>query len=102
MLTRTVPDIYRAASLHGWDWAVATLNAYDPYRIFTNAFLDTLLPPSAVVSRGDDGVKTRETTEREPNDETALQGNDETAATTDNQREDTPARSAGCGGSPGL
>lgn len=27
----------------GWNWAVATLDAYDPHRIFTNSFIDDLL-----------------------------------------------------------
>jgi hypothetical protein len=27
----------------GWDWAVSTLNEYDPHRIFINPFLDELL-----------------------------------------------------------
>jgi hypothetical protein len=27
----------------GWNWAVSTLDKYDPHRIFTNPFLDELL-----------------------------------------------------------
>jgi FAD/FMN-containing dehydrogenase len=27
-----------------WDTAKATLNKYDPHRIFSNPFLDTFLP----------------------------------------------------------
>jgi Cholesterol oxidase, substrate-binding len=42
VLTRTIPDAYRAGQMAGddWDWAVATLAAYDPHRIFSNEFLD--------------------------------------------------------------
>jgi hypothetical protein len=45
MLTRTVPDSYRIGypDDDGWDRAVARLDAYDPHRVFTNAFLDGLL-----------------------------------------------------------
>ncbi|WP_394846449.1 FAD-binding protein [Pendulispora brunnea] len=43
-LTRTIPDSFRAGQAKGddWDTAVAILGAYDPNRIFSNAFLDTL------------------------------------------------------------
>ncbi|MDW5322758.1 cholesterol oxidase substrate-binding domain-containing protein [Plantactinospora sp. KLBMP9567] len=44
MLTRTVPDSYRHAPDPTWDRAVAELNGYDPHRVFSNAFLDVLLP----------------------------------------------------------
>jgi FAD/FMN-containing dehydrogenase len=44
VLTETVPDTYRRGPDPTWDRAVATLNAYDPYRIFSNPFLDVLLP----------------------------------------------------------
>ncbi|WP_394831530.1 FAD-binding protein [Pendulispora rubella] len=45
-LTRFIPDSFRAGQSQGddWDTAVAILDAYDPNRIFANAFLDTLLP----------------------------------------------------------
>ena len=45
MLTRAIPAAYRAGRRHGddWDWAVATLNRYDPHRVFSNRFLDALL-----------------------------------------------------------
>ena len=44
VLTRSIPDAYRAGQTAGddWDWAVATLAAYDPHRIFSNEFLDRL------------------------------------------------------------
>ncbi|WP_030410193.1 cholesterol oxidase substrate-binding domain-containing protein [Streptomyces sp. NRRL S-1448] len=38
-LGNTVP-----AAFHDWRTAQATLNSYDPARVFSNAFLDTLLP----------------------------------------------------------
>jgi FAD/FMN-containing dehydrogenase len=44
VLTEVVPDSYRRGPDPTWDSAVATLNAYDPHRIFSNAFLDLLLP----------------------------------------------------------
>ncbi|MEE6307694.1 cholesterol oxidase substrate-binding domain-containing protein [Plantactinospora veratri] len=44
MLTRTVPDSYRHAPDPTWDAAVARLNSHDPHRVFSNAFLDVLLP----------------------------------------------------------
>ena len=44
MLTRTVPDSYRQGPDPTWDRAVATLNTYDPHRVFSNPFLDLLLP----------------------------------------------------------
>lgn len=44
MLTRTVPDTYRQGPDPSWDSALATLNAYDPHRVFGNDFLDVLLP----------------------------------------------------------
>jgi FAD/FMN-containing dehydrogenase len=46
MLGTTVPDAYRTGQASGdtWDTARATLNTYDPNRIFTSPFLDTLLP----------------------------------------------------------
>jgi len=46
MLGTTIPDAYRAGQSSGdnWDTARATLNAYDPRRVVSNAFVDTLLP----------------------------------------------------------
>lgn len=44
IVTRTVPDSYRQGSDPTWDWAVTTLNRYDPHRVYRNAFLDVLLP----------------------------------------------------------
>jgi FAD/FMN-containing dehydrogenase len=44
VLTETVPGSYRQGPDATWDRAVATLNAYDPHRVFSNAFLDVLLP----------------------------------------------------------
>ncbi|MGI5215236.1 cholesterol oxidase substrate-binding domain-containing protein [Plantactinospora sp. CA-290183] len=44
MLGAVVPDSYRQGSDPTWDRAVATLNAYDPHRLFSNPFLDVLLP----------------------------------------------------------
>jgi len=40
-----IPDSYRAGQAAGdtWDTAVATLNALDPARVFSSAFLDNLL-----------------------------------------------------------
>jgi FAD/FMN-containing dehydrogenase len=42
MLSTTIPDIYRAGPGPGWDWAVSMFNAFDPHRVFSNPFLDTL------------------------------------------------------------
>lgn len=44
MLGTTIPNIYRAGPGPGWDWAVSTFNAFDPHRVFSNPFLDTLFP----------------------------------------------------------
>lgn len=46
LLGTTIPNAYRAGQPAGdnWDTARATLNAYDPHRIFSNPFLDRLLP----------------------------------------------------------
>lgn len=45
MLKHTIPDAYRTGRPAGarWDDAVATLDALDPHRIFSNDFLDALL-----------------------------------------------------------
>src|SRR5262245_42842568 len=42
MLNTTIPNIYRAGPGPGWDWAVSKFDAFDPHRIFTNPFLDTV------------------------------------------------------------
>jgi FAD/FMN-containing dehydrogenase len=46
LLTRTFPDTFRAgySSSSNWDAAVSILNGYDPNRIFSNPYLDTLMP----------------------------------------------------------
>jgi FAD/FMN-containing dehydrogenase len=44
VLTRTVPDTFRQGPAPTWDQARAVLNGQDPYRVFSNAFLDVLLP----------------------------------------------------------
>jgi FAD/FMN-containing dehydrogenase len=46
LLGTTYPNALRAGQPTGdnWDTARATLNAYDPHRIFSNPFIDTLLP----------------------------------------------------------
>ncbi|MGE5292820.1 MAG: cholesterol oxidase substrate-binding domain-containing protein [Micromonosporaceae bacterium] len=44
-LSTSIPNAFRAgqASGDGWDTAVAILNSYDPGRVFSSPFLDTLL-----------------------------------------------------------
>jgi FAD/FMN-containing dehydrogenase len=46
MLGTTIPGAYRAGQASGdnWDSALATLDAYDPHRVFSNPFLDTFMP----------------------------------------------------------
>jgi FAD/FMN-containing dehydrogenase len=44
VLTATVPDSYRQGPDPSWDAALATLDALDPHRVFSNPFLDVLLP----------------------------------------------------------
>jgi FAD/FMN-containing dehydrogenase len=46
MLGTTIPNSYRTGQPAGdnWDTARATLNTYDPHRIFSNGFIDQLLP----------------------------------------------------------
>jgi FAD/FMN-containing dehydrogenase len=46
LLGTTYPNALRAGQPAGddWDTARATLNAHDPHRIFSNPFIDTLLP----------------------------------------------------------
>ncbi|WP_042365785.1 cholesterol oxidase substrate-binding domain-containing protein [Streptacidiphilus neutrinimicus] len=46
VLGSTIPASYRAGQpgSANWDTAVATLDRYDPGRVFSNSFLDTLLP----------------------------------------------------------
>lgn len=43
VLTERVPSSFRQGPNPTWDWAVSTLNAYDPHRVFSNPFLDALL-----------------------------------------------------------
>jgi FAD/FMN-containing dehydrogenase len=43
-LGQTIPDSFRQGPDPTFDGAVATLDAHDPHRIFSNAFLDELLP----------------------------------------------------------
>ncbi|WP_329490457.1 FAD-binding protein [Kitasatospora sp. NBC_01246] len=43
VLGRVVPASLRDGGGPGWDEAVAVLDRHDPYRVFGNAFLDTLL-----------------------------------------------------------
>ncbi|MFE9424056.1 cholesterol oxidase substrate-binding domain-containing protein [Kitasatospora sp. NPDC006697] len=43
VLGRVIPDSLRAGGGPGWDQAVATLDRYDPARVFSNPFLDQLL-----------------------------------------------------------
>jgi FAD/FMN-containing dehydrogenase len=42
VLGTLVPDSFRAGPDPTWDWAMQTLDAYDPARIFSNDFLDRL------------------------------------------------------------
>jgi FAD/FMN-containing dehydrogenase len=46
VLGTTIPATYRAGRRAGddWHWALSTLDRYDPHRIFTNGFLDRLMP----------------------------------------------------------
>ncbi len=46
LLTQTIPDLYRAARQpkRRWDAVVSRLDDADPYRIYSNPFLDGLLP----------------------------------------------------------
>jgi FAD/FMN-containing dehydrogenase len=46
MLGSTIPNALRAGQSVGdnWDSALATLDTYDPYRVFSNAFLDSFMP----------------------------------------------------------
>jgi len=43
ILGRVIPDSLRAGGGPGWDEAVAVLDRHDPYRVFGNPFLDTVL-----------------------------------------------------------
>lgn len=45
-LSTTIPNMYRAGqpANDNWDTAKATLNALDPHRVFSNTFIDQLLP----------------------------------------------------------
>ncbi|MCW2915410.1 MAG: FAD-linked oxidase, partial [Actinomycetia bacterium] len=42
----TIPGTFRAGLPSGsnWDSALVALDGYDPHRVFSNSFLDTLLP----------------------------------------------------------
>ena len=46
MLTTTIPNAYRTGQAVGdnWDTALATLDAYDPYRVFSSPLLNALAP----------------------------------------------------------
>jgi len=46
MLTTTIPNDYRTGQAAGdnWDTALATLNHYDPYRVFSSPLLDAMAP----------------------------------------------------------
>jgi hypothetical protein len=46
LLTGTFPNTFRIGYRIGsnWDAAVSMLNGYDPHRIFSNPYLDTLMP----------------------------------------------------------
>ncbi len=46
MLSSTIPNALRAGQLVGdnWDTALAGLDRYDPYRVFSNSFLDLFMP----------------------------------------------------------
>ncbi len=44
-LTRTIPEAFRAGQASDdWETARSILNRYDPHRLFSNPFLDTLFP----------------------------------------------------------
>lgn len=45
-LTSTVPATFRAGGDGNWDFALATLDEHDPHRVFSNTFIDRVLPPS--------------------------------------------------------
>jgi hypothetical protein len=45
VLTQTIPAAYRQGPDPSWDTTLTTLDRLDPHRIYSNAFLDTLLPP---------------------------------------------------------
>jgi FAD/FMN-containing dehydrogenase len=53
VLNRTIPTTYRKARQRDddWDWALSTYDRYDPHRIFTNDFLDLLMPPPRAHTR---------------------------------------------------
>jgi FAD/FMN-containing dehydrogenase len=46
-IRRTIPRLMSAGRRQDedWDWARRRLNRYDPHRVFSNHFLDQLLPP---------------------------------------------------------
>jgi hypothetical protein len=48
-LAHRIPEGFRAGRRRDedWDWAVRTLDRYDPHRVFSNRFLDRLMRPAA-------------------------------------------------------
>ncbi|KAJ6639837.1 hypothetical protein Bhyg_12584 [Pseudolycoriella hygida] len=40
-----IPSLFSNSTVSKWNWAINTLNKYDPNRIFTNSFLDEFLRP---------------------------------------------------------
>ncbi|HKQ75777.1 MAG TPA: cholesterol oxidase substrate-binding domain-containing protein [Blastocatellia bacterium] len=42
MLNMTIPNLYRAGTGPVWDWAISTLDAFDPHHVFSNPFLDAI------------------------------------------------------------
>jgi FAD/FMN-containing dehydrogenase len=46
LLTTGIPALHNAGrpADGNWDWAVATLDAHDPHRVFSNPFLDGFMP----------------------------------------------------------
>jgi hypothetical protein len=46
MLNTTIPGAISAGQQIGDDWnaALARLDAYDPHKVFSNAFLDSFMP----------------------------------------------------------
>lgn len=46
VLGQRIPQAYAGGSGNapGWDWALAKLDAFDPHRVFSNEFLERLMP----------------------------------------------------------
>jgi len=44
VIGQRIPEAFRAGTAQGWEWAQARLRQTDPYRIYSNAFLDRLMP----------------------------------------------------------